>query len=176
MEALSHVTNALSSTIMDNTIKQWLAAIQAQLQTWTTNWMQTHPIAAWLATHPLITAGFVVVALILFKGLFDAIGQLIARLWLALLHAPVRLLRFGLRSLRQRVQAVTTSPTSSEAIAPDQQLAQLLQRLDSLRAEQDQIMQEVRSLLVSTPIQLTPQSLAAPSPPETTSQLAFGGE
>ena len=176
MEALSNAANALSSTILDNTIKQWLTAMQAQLQTWAANWMQTHPIAAWFTTHPLISVGLILVSLILFKGLFDAIGELIARLWLALLNAPVRLLRFGIRNIRQRLQAVTASSNTTDAIAPEQQLAQLLQRLDTLRAEQDQVIQEVRSLLVSTPIQLKPHSVSAPPLSESANQLAFGGE
>ena len=128
MEALSNAANALSGTFMDLTIDKWLVAIKNQWQSWMTSWIQAHPIAGWFTTHPLITVGLVLVSLILFKGLFDAIAQLIARLWLALLNAPVRLLRFSIRSVQARLRRVTSN--DSLTLTPEQQLAQLLERLD----------------------------------------------
>lgn len=180
MDALSNaantMSNAMSTTVMDKTIKHWLTVIQTQLQVWMTSWIEAHPIAGWFTTHPLITVGLVLVSLILFKGLFDAIAQLIARLWLALLNAPVRLLRFIGRSVQARLRRVTASANGSPTLTPEQQLAHLLERLDCLRVEQDQVLQEVRSLLSGTPIQLQPQPASTVPPAEAPSQLAYGGD
>jgi hypothetical protein len=102
-----------------------------------TDWLEAHSPWSWLFAHPIALIGVVLLALFLLSGLLSAIAQLTQRLWIGLLRSPWQLTRwiFGKGS-----QWVKRDPQ------PDR-LTIVLDRLESLKREEDELLQEVRSLL-----------------------------
>jgi hypothetical protein len=102
-----------------------------------TDWLKLHSPWSWLFAHPIALIGVILLALFLLSGLLSAIAQLTQRLWIGLLRSPWQLTRwiFGKGS-----QWVKRDPQ------PDR-LTIVLDRLESLKREEDELLQEVRSLL-----------------------------
>ncbi len=114
-------------------------ALSAPFQTW----LAQRPLAFWLASHPLWLLAAVLLAIFLFAGLLRAVAGLTERFWLALLKLPVWLVQgiwwSGLLLLRPFFPAVQPPPAS--------RLSEVMQRLEALRQEENELMQELQSLL-----------------------------
>ncbi|MDX2244665.1 MAG: hypothetical protein NW224_28660 [Leptolyngbyaceae cyanobacterium bins.302] len=117
-------------------------AIALTVQTW----MQEHPIIAWSLTHPLISLGILLIAIVLLRGLLDAVARLTEWIWLAILRAPVFLVNrlFGVifRLLNRSPDLTTAEPPTQH-----QQLITILDKLEALKQEQDKLLNEVRAML-----------------------------
>lgn len=114
----------------------------------TQDWLTVHPFWNWLLIHPLWLLGLVVLVLFLFAGLMGAMARLTEAIWLALLQAPIRLIQLvfmGVAKLLQMPFAPKVSPAPQPN--PQERLTIILNRLENLRQEQDELLQEVRSIL-----------------------------
>jgi hypothetical protein len=121
------------------------------------DWLAVHPFWHWLLTHPLWLLGVIVLVLFLFAGLLGAIARLTEAVWLAVLQAPVRLVQLLFIGVAKLVQMpftprVTTATLDQPVSQSDSQerLTSILNRLDVLRQEQEELMQEVRSILAGS--------------------------
>lgn len=110
------------------------------------DWLVTHPILAWIITHPLYAVALGLLLLVLLWGLIGAIANLVQQAWSALLHAPLRLIRWIWRSSIGLLTAATLPKAAPE---PDknQRLADLLNQLEAIRLQQDQLLEEVKAIL-----------------------------
>jgi hypothetical protein len=143
-------------------IERLLEPILTPLQ----EWLAVHPVWNWLLTHPLWLLGVLVLVVFLVAGLLGAIARLTEAVWLAILQAPLRLVQllfvgvvkllkmpFAPRIISttagQPVHQIADPPISPTLNQPDAQerLTTILDRLDSLRQEQEELIQEVRSIL-----------------------------
>jgi len=117
------------------------------------DWLTLHPFWNWLLIHPVWLLGVVVLVLFLFAGLMGAIARLTEAIWLALLQAPIRLAQLLFIGVAKLLQLpFTAKPKVSPASQPNSQerLTAILNRLENLRQEQDELLQEVRSILGET--------------------------
>lgn len=121
--------------------------VQTTIADMVNTWMLNHPYTAWFVAHPLITAGLVVVLLIVLRGLLGAIGQLTERIWLAILRLPITLTKWFL-VLGTRLFNRATLP-QPEQPSTHQQLSALIDRLEALKQEQDELLQQVKAILNS---------------------------
>ena len=130
---------------MDSISRTLLEPVFKSLQAW----MATHPVIAWIMSHPLWAIALFFIVLLFFWGLLGAIARLIQQAWLLILQAPLKLLRWlfnGLfKALPMRVLK-TGEPTVLEQ--REQRLLETLNRLEALRQEQEQLMQEVKTILM----------------------------
>lgn len=113
------------------------------------NWLTAHPLIHWVVDHPLWTVGLVVLTIFLFWGLLRAIARFIEQLWLVILRSPLLLFRWvlgmGTRTYQRLADAKdlpVPAPVENQA-----RLTEILTRLEALRQEQDQLLQEVKTLL-----------------------------
>lgn len=132
---------------LNNSINGLLDSLTAPLQ----DWLSQHPLLQWFVSHPLWLLIAMLAALFLLSGLLRAIAGLTEKLWLALLRLPFILFQTVWRSslfllLRPFEKPTVASLTASPA--PDR-LTEILNRLEALRQEQDELLQEVRSLLLT---------------------------
>jgi hypothetical protein len=110
------------------------------IQTWLTH----HPLMSWIFNHPFWAIALFLLTLLLSWGLLGALARSVQQLFFWLLQAPLQLLRW-LFSLVFKGWRPKESPALAE---PDRQrLTVALDRLEALRQEQDQLMQEVRAML-----------------------------
>lgn len=121
------------------------------------SWLAEHPVFAWIVAHPLWTIVLLVLTLFLCWSLLGAIAQLMQQVWLALLQAPLKLARWlsrklipsgFLQSFRQEETSLTRLGTQHDL---QEQLPKLLNRLEALRQEQEALIKEMQSMLISKP-------------------------
>jgi hypothetical protein len=118
------------------------------------DWLSQYPLFLWLATHPLWLLAVILLVLFLLSGLLRVIAGLTEKLWLALLMFPVTLVRWlwqGMTFLISRPFA-SKSVTQSGFVNPPtldtpDRLTEALNRLETLRQEQDELLKEVKVLL-----------------------------
>ncbi|MGK7890980.1 MAG: hypothetical protein AB4042_16745 [Leptolyngbyaceae cyanobacterium] len=119
-------------------------------------WLLHHPVANWFILHPLVLvlAGFATVLLL--AGLLGAIAQLTENLWIRLLRLPFQLIWSLVRGTVNVTKVVIGRPTPALAELPEQQedvrspqqeLNDLLSRLEVVKQEEAELMQQIKSLV-----------------------------
>jgi len=161
---LDNATNALTQTAektklaLDSTLQkteQLSGAIAHSVQdvvaTSMKTWMAEHPIVSWTIAHPLWSIALIVLVVFLCWSLLGAIVQLTQRLWLALLKAPFKFTQLLSRGMFQSFQRADISSLTKMKGQQDVQerLAKISSRLEALHQEQEALMREMRSMLVS---------------------------
>ncbi len=109
--------------------------------------MDGHPFWAWLVSHPFWSLGLVFVVLVLLRGLLGAIAHFVEQVWLAILRSPLVLskwlLGLGTKSFHLAIAE------KREGDAKQQRLTEIVNRLEMLKQEQSELLQEVKTLLGS---------------------------
>jgi hypothetical protein len=110
-------------------------------------WAETHPFRGWFLHHPGWTIVFGIVCIFLFWGLLNATTRITEKFWLLLLQLPIKLSQWILRIspgfIKKVVSIGTTKPD------PNQQLKEAIDRLEELKAEQEQIIKQIKTILAS---------------------------
>lgn len=122
---------------------------QGALAAMVQSWMAEHPVWAWCFTHPLITVGLGLVALVIVRRLVGLVVQGTERLLLAIVRSPLWLGKWLLGVGTGWFQRPMTALAEPPAPTQHQRLAMLLDRLEAIRREQDELLQEVRAILKS---------------------------
>jgi uncharacterized membrane protein len=120
---------------MDSISQTLLNSLQA--------WMANHPVLAWITSHPLWSIALFFITLLLCWGLLGAIARLVHQLWMMILQAPLKLLRWIFGSLFKALPALK----AEEPQGRNQRLIAALDRLEALQQEQELLMQEVKTML-----------------------------
>ena len=161
-------TAAKTKLVLDETLQkteQLSGAISYGAQEVVVNsmqgWMAEHPIVAWIVAHPLWSIALIVFAIFLCWSLLGAVVQLTQKAWIALLQAPLKLIQMLWSGLSQSFHRTDASSlmlpdvTQPDVTQPASQreaqerLPQILSRLEALHQEQEALMKEMRSMLVS---------------------------
>jgi hypothetical protein len=111
------------------------------------DWLATHPMLAWLITHPLYALAIGLLLLVLLWGLIGAIANLVQQAWSALLHAPLKLIRWTWRSSVNLLKVNALPKATPLESDKNQRLADLLNQLEAIRLQQDQLLEEVKAIL-----------------------------
>jgi small-conductance mechanosensitive channel len=128
--------------------QQFLGGFWGSLTQPIQDWLLAHPFGNWLLTHPLWAIGLVLIALLLLSGLFGAIAQLTQTLWIVLLRSPVVLIGWLVAGIVLLVKMPFSATEKLPAAETEQQrLAEILDRLDDLKQEQDKLLQEAKQIL-----------------------------
>jgi urea transporter len=122
-------------------------AFESMLQ----SWFEEHPIPAWLAAHPWVTVGLILLLILLLRGLLGAIARLVEQIWLAILRSPFVLGGWFLKLGSSLFNRPAFASPESNPLTQQQRLATILDRLETLRQEQDDLLKEVRTILGNGP-------------------------
>jgi hypothetical protein len=134
-------------------------SIERAISAYFTQFLFAHPYLAWTIAHPLPSLGLLLLAIFSLRGLFQAIGRGIDRVWLFLLTTPFKLLqpifrgiwssirsRFGHNNPSHELVALETSTVTNERIAV------VVARLQQLIQEQDILLQKLATLTDSSSV------------------------
>lgn len=135
--------------VVQVSLNRWSSGLQGGLQGTLTqpmaDWLQAHPLLAWGIDHPLWTLAGLFVVLLLLSGLLQAIARFTEQIWIWILRSPVLLIQWlvaiGLRWMQRKPAAPIATPKQ-------QRLTVILQKLEAMRQEQEELLKEVRALLV----------------------------
>jgi hypothetical protein len=150
-------------------------SIQTAIAAMVQDWLSDHPLLGWCVTHPIWAIALLLLFIFSAWGLLGAIAQLVKTLWIELLRAPLRLVRWiGVRLLKlfKRIPKEMSQPFDSpdtqllqspEIYSPPStlnqpelaarnngqsaQLREVIVRLEQLQREQAQLLQDVRAIL-----------------------------
>jgi cell shape-determining protein MreC len=112
------------------------------------SWMATHPVMAWIVSHPLWAIALFFIALLLCWGLLGAIARLVQQACLLILRAPLKLLRWLFNGLFKAFPTSVLKAKESTVLEQrEQRLLETLKRLEALQQEQEELMQEVKTIL-----------------------------
>jgi hypothetical protein len=121
------------------------------VQTWL---IMDNPLLKWGFVHPLWGIVAVIVLVVLFGGLVRAIAQLTEQLWVNLLHLPMRAGQWLVAQFFYRLKLkprIADNPQASIANHPnlDQQIGEIMVRLEHLQQEQTLLLQDIKTLLAN---------------------------
>uniref|UniRef100_B8HP35 Uncharacterized protein n=1 Tax=Cyanothece sp. (strain PCC 7425 / ATCC 29141) TaxID=395961 RepID=B8HP35_CYAP4 len=169
--AANHAVNQLdaASSAMTQTAERTRLALDETLQqaehlsgTLTTNlqqiladsvrgWMSEHPLIAWMIHHPLWTLVLILLGLFLSWGLVGAAAQLTKKVWVLVLQGPFKLAQLLAQGIL-RLFNLAKPPQLAQLEREDhlqKRLSEILNRLESLRQEQEALIREMELLVLS---------------------------
>lgn len=118
------------------------------------DWLARYPVMVWLLEHPFWLLSTLLFCLFLLAGLLRAVARLTEQLWLALLRLPLTLVQWIWRGTLLLWRPVTAksviakaSLTESACLNSSSRLTEVLERLEVLRQEEQELMQEMKTLL-----------------------------
>jgi hypothetical protein len=112
-------------------------------------WLIHNPLLRWGFTHPVGGIVAVVILVVLFGGLLRAIAQLTEQLWVNLLQLPMRAGKWVLAKVLKLKPSPADNPQTLIASKPDpdQQIGEIMVRLEHLQQEQTLLLQDIKTLL-----------------------------
>lgn len=154
-QALNRVTEQVQTSLVDQTVRKVGdfsdVILDSLVQKWKTAldvWVSQHRLAGWFVTHPLWSFIALALTISLVWTLITLTGRLLQRTWLMILAAPFVglwwLMKQGFRWLRGAIAQPEISPTGHPA---ENRVADILLRLEHLRQEQENLMQELTTLI-----------------------------
>ncbi|MDF0557045.1 hypothetical protein PY364_28505 [Kamptonema sp. UHCC 0994] len=151
-----NISSAASDTIQN--------AINASVK----EWINSHPFIFWLVSHPLIALAMLLLSIFIILGLFQALGSFFARGWLSILQIPGKFIQVvftvGSKSVSNLGGVAVNSLVSrnmgennnlslqlsgfqSNSLESQERLTNILIRLEAIRQEQNQLLQEAEAIL-----------------------------
>jgi hypothetical protein len=118
-----------------------------------------HPYLAWTIVHPLPSLGLLLLAIFSLRGLFQAIGRGIDRVWLFLLTTPFKLLQPIFRGIWSSIRSrFGHNNPSRELVDPaisdpaGDRITLVVARLQQIGREQELLLQELATLTGSNSV------------------------
>lgn len=167
-QTVEHFSNAISQTV-----EQAINAVLNQQINTINAWINAHPTLSgatqsliWGINHPIFSLIFFFLALFLIWQLFKVMGSWFEQAVVALLKAPFQFIGFLLTlsfnflrrlsrnnaKLQQTEAIVTTSNLANSTLTNQEhqkRVAKILTRIEVLRQEQNDLLQELKTLLAS---------------------------
>ncbi|MEG4842290.1 MULTISPECIES: hypothetical protein [unclassified Microcoleus] len=143
-------------------------AIQNAINGTVKDWIDSHPVVFWLVSHPLISLAMLLLFIFMILGLLQALGSFFAEGWLFILQSPGKIMQgvwsvgsksvsnFGGVAVNSLVSknpedknnsALQLRGVESNSLESQERLANILTRLEAIREEQNQLLQEASAIL-----------------------------
>ncbi|MEP6519525.1 hypothetical protein [Microcoleus vaginatus] len=143
-------------------------ALQSAINGTVKNWIDSHPVVFWLVSHPLISLAMLLLFIFLILGLLQALGSFFAEGWLFILQRSGKFMQgvlsvgsksvsnFGGVAVNSLVSknpeyknnsALQLRGVESNSLESQERLANILTRLEAIRQEQNQLLQEASAIL-----------------------------
>lgn len=123
------------------------------------NWLQAHPVLfrvfnaiIWVSDRPVIGFAVIIMTLAITFSLVKALNRLLEMLGLSILQAPFNIIKnvFKLGKLgitRKNIPDITRNNPSAISQNPQQRLAEISQRLQTLQKEHNELLQEAATII-----------------------------
>jgi hypothetical protein len=135
-------------------------SIEHAIANYFTHWLLAHPYLGWLISHPLLGIGLGLLTVFAFGGLLKAIGRGFEQVWLFLLKTPFKLFQPIFRLIWRSVLRIFghNNPSGEQVAAKvvttvqPEQIDRILDRLQTLHQEQQNLVDELTTLIGSTSV------------------------
>lgn len=143
-------------------------ALQSAINATVKDWIDSNPVFFWFVNHPLIYLAILLLFILSILGFFQALGSLFAEGWLFILQSPVKFMQgvmiVGSKSVNnvggvavnslvskkpeyKNNSALQLRGVESNSLESQERLANILTRLEAIRQEQNQLLQEASAIL-----------------------------
>ncbi|MBD1828358.1 hypothetical protein NDI47_22635 [Microcoleus vaginatus GB1-A2] len=143
-------------------------ALQSAINASVKDWIDSNPVIFWLVSHPLIGLAMVMLFISMILGFLQALSSVFAQGWLFILQSPVKFMQgvvkvgsksvsnFGGVAVNSLVSknpedknnsALQLRGVESNSLESQERLANILARLEAIRQEQNQLLQEASAIL-----------------------------
>jgi DNA anti-recombination protein RmuC len=143
-------------------------ALQSAINGTVKDWIDSHPVVFWLVSHPLISLAMLLLFIFIILGFFQGLSSFFAKGWLFILQSSVkfmqRVLSVGSKSITnvggvavnslvsknpeyKNNSALQLRGVESNSLESQERLANILTRLEAIRQEQNQLLQEASAIL-----------------------------
>lgn len=141
-QTTAQAKDALAATLQkaENLSNASAEALQNAIANTFKAWAEAHPLMSWLINHPFLAVVVFLFAILMMGGLLQALGSVFKQVWIVMLRS---LWQLG-GKLPAGVNAVLSN--KQQASNPER-LTMILQRLEELRQEQNQLLQEIKGIL-----------------------------
>ncbi|MEG4275878.1 hypothetical protein QUA62_00035 [Microcoleus sp. MON1_C1] len=174
LESVTQATEKAKASLEDSLQKAGIIsdatsnALQSAIDGMFKNWMDSHPVVFWLVSHPLISLAMLLLFIFIILGFLQALGNFFAKGWLFILQIPLKLMQgvlsLGSKSVSNLGGVVVNSLVSknpkdknnsalqlrgveSNSLESQERIANILIRLEAIRQEQNQLLQEASAIL-----------------------------
>ncbi|EGK86758.1 hypothetical protein D0A34_09105 [Microcoleus vaginatus PCC 9802] len=174
LESVTQATEKAKASLEDSLQKAGIIsdatsnALQSAIDGMFKNWMDSHPVVFWLVSHPLISLAMLLLFIFIILGFLQALGNFFAKGWLFILQIPLKfmqgVLSLASKSVRNLGGVVVNSLVSknpknknnsalqlrgveSNSLESQERIANILIRLEAIRQEQNQLLQEASAIL-----------------------------
>lgn len=143
-------------------------AIKSAINGTVKDWIDAHPVVFWLVSHPLISLAMLLLFIFIIFGFFQGLSSFFAKGWLFILQSPIkfmqRVLSVGSKSVSnvggvavnslvsknpqdKNNSALQLRGVESNSLESQERIANILTRLEAIRQEQNQLLQEASAIL-----------------------------
>lgn len=143
-------------------------ALQSAINATVKDWIDSNPVIFWFVSHPLLGLAMVLLFIFIILGFFQALSSFFAQGWLFILQSPVKFMQgvlsvgsksvsnFGGVAVNSLVSqnpedknnsALQLRGVESNSLESQERLANILARLEAIRQEQNQLLQEASAIL-----------------------------
>jgi len=177
VDNIKPATDQTVDTITENTstaIEKHLSTFMNKQLHGVRGWIDSHPVMSWATqvlvwgiSHPILSVIMIISSIFILRQFIKALSQFIQQIFLYTLQAPFKFGQFILglclkpfgylpfigNTLKQsegNVLALNTSIPASVSPNNKERLAYILNRLEAIRQEQNQLLQEVTAILASS--------------------------
>jgi hypothetical protein len=109
------------------------------------NWLDSHPLFHWAIDHPIWAIAIIIFSPVLLLNLFSVILQIARQAGLSLVKAPFELVGQIAKTLLAQMPVKFNQPVAQEN--SDERLNEILLKLEILRQEQNEFLEEVKMIL-----------------------------
>ena len=118
--------------------------LQAALISIYQDWLKSHPILAWLLTHPLASLVIFMVTILLLWGLLKSIVKMTEQVWLTIFKSPFKL---GEWLVVNMSNSWVSYYRKSSRNWKQERLAHILNRLEEVKKEEAELLKEIKTLM-----------------------------
>lgn len=167
VETITGVTENITQT-GENLSSSLAVKVQNTITPPISQWINSHPFAIWLLNHPLITLGIGLLVIFMLLGFLQIVSNFAKAVCLFILTSPFKILK-SIWSLLNKSESLETRLTvhknlssnnysssnltlrdySSRRIDNENRLINILIRLEEMKAEQNQLLQEATEIIQS---------------------------
>lgn len=158
-ERLNSTASGPIQHAMSSFVDQWIDSIQ--------EWVHVHPAVSWAfqmmlwATHhPVPALGIILLGVFMLQRLLKVMSSLVEKALLFALQAPLKFAKFllkassnmgrfrgAIRPVDQTENVTLSAPTQSARHTQKEQLANILLRLEAIQQEENQLLQELATII-----------------------------
>jgi hypothetical protein len=163
-------TENLSNSITTK-LENAIATVLARQMNTIKLWIDAHPTLSWVTkalvwgiNHPILSLVILIFALVILRQFIKAFGSFVEQALLWILKAPFKLVQFlfsliskpwsksrlnelETKQLEDNVLALSSSMSASISYAHQERLVKIFTRLEAIRQEQNELLQEVKAIL-----------------------------